>query len=46
VKSCIGSASGQEILNEGALLFIHRDVPVNAEDVLGKLAHNKKGGLI
>ena len=42
MKSYARSTSGQERLNGLAILSISRDLPVNAEDVLDKLAHNKK----
>jgi len=45
VKSYATSDPGQERLNGLALVSIHRDDPVNAEDVLDKLAYNKKGRL-
>jgi hypothetical protein len=41
VKSYLRNTTGQERLNGLALMSIHRDVPLNPEEILNKLAHNK-----
>lgn len=41
VKTYLRSTSGQDRLNGLALLSIHRDIPLNPEEILDKLARNK-----